>query len=167
MKKICIIIILITSLAIANYYVNLIKHKSIVVKQILLMIDSIEIYLTYEVLSIYEIFIKLKNCEQLHKLGFIDLYIDDCNNNNCIMNTSVLNYINNWKYVDEQDKENIKGFLSMLGKSDLNGQIINCKMYRDLFKRKLEQLELNENTKIKSTLAIIIGIGIIISIVIM
>ena len=52
----------------------------------------------------------------------------------------------------------MRGFLSMLGKSDLSGQLMNCKMYSEFFKGKLNSLEKSENNKCKSAVALVMGV---------
>ena len=42
---------------------------------------------------------------------------------------------------DDEDVEYLKGFFSMLGTSDTDGQIVNCNLYKKLFEKKHYQLE--------------------------
>lgn len=127
------------------------------------MIDNIEIYLCYENLNIYEVFTKLKNSGLYSELEFINHILSkrDISSDNYILNKKTIDCIDSIKTLDVQDKNNIKGFLSMLGKSDLNGQILNCRTYKEFFKRKLDDVEQSEKSKCKSTYTLISGLGII------
>ena len=127
------------------------------------MIDNIEIYLCYENLNIYEVFTKLKNSGLYSELEFINHILSkrDISSDDYILNNKTIDCIDSIKTLDVQDKNNIKGFLSMLGKSDLNGQILNCRTYKEFFKRKLDDVEQSEKSKCKSTYTLISGLGII------
>jgi hypothetical protein len=133
------------------------------------MIDNIEILLSYENLNTYEIFKKLHKSNLYGELNFIsNIYVDyNTDNDNYILSNKIINCIDSSNSFDIQDKTNIKGFLSMLGKSDLNGQILNCRMYKEFFKNKLEKVEQSEHNRCKSTYTLISGIGILFIIVIL
>ncbi len=133
------------------------------------MIDNIEILLSYENLNTYEIFKKLHKSNLYGELNFIsNIYVDyNTDNDNYILSNKIINCIDSSNSFDIQDKTNIKGFLSMLGKSDLNGQILNCRMYKEFFKNKLEKVEQSEQNRCKSTYTLISGIGILFIIVIL
>ncbi len=70
--------------------------------------------------------------------------------------------INKSRYLKKDDKNNLLNFFSALGKSDLNGQITNCKTYKELFKKRLENIEKNELKQSKSMSVMIMGIGFLI-----
>lgn len=147
--------------------VRRIKNHTNAVRQSILMIDKIEIILQYNSLTISEIFKNLSlssNFTLLNFLNEINKQIGmgfDYENIYAI----VLDDLSFTKSYDFQDREYMKGFLSMLGKSDVSGQIANCKMYKELFKTKLSVLEKNEDDRCKSLTAFVIGIGIMISII--
>ena len=71
------------------------------------------------------------------------------------------------QYFSFEEIELLKGFFSCLGQTDKNGQIANCKTYKELFKRRLDILEAQEKTKYKSQMAFSIGLGIMLSIMIL
>ena len=58
--------------------------------------------------------------------------------NKNILNDCNMNYINNNLYLKKEDKENLINYFSLFGKSDLNGQIINCRKYKAVFKNRLD-----------------------------
>ncbi len=132
------------------------------------MIENIEIYLGYKNSSIKEVFNELNNTDLYDELAFIKIIksnIDD-NDCDCVVNKNILSCIDSISLLENKDKDNIKSFMSMLGKTDLNGQIMNCKIYKEYFKTKLKYLEENENNKCKSISTIIIGLGLFITIII-
>lgn len=161
--------ILIIVQIIAYFSVNQIKKRTIAIRQCLLMIDNIEILLSYENLNTYEIFKKLHKSNLYSELNFIsNIFVDyNTDNDNYILSNKIINCIDSSNSFDIQDKTNIKGFLSMLGKSDLDGQILNCRMYKEFFKNKLEKVEQSEHNRCKSTYTLISGIGILFIIVIL
>lgn len=132
------------------------------------MIENIEIYLGYKNSSTKEIFYDLYDSGLYSELCFISNIISNINNNvsNYICNNEIFDCVESIYLFDKTDKDNIKFFLSMLGKTDFNGQIMNCKLYKKYFLDKLKLLEENENNKCKSISTIIAGIGLFITIII-
>lgn len=149
------------------FSVKQIKRHTNAVKQCLLMIDNIEIHLLYNNVNVSELFSILDNSSMYNELGFIKIILSNINNGSVdiIFNDKTSSSIDSSAALDEKDKENIKGFLSMLGKSDINGQILNCKMYKELFKKKLSYLEENEQERCKSISTIILGFGLLLAII--
>lgn len=155
------------SIATAMIIVRRIKNHTNAVRQSILMIDKIEIIVQYNSLTISEIFKNLSLSSNFTLLNFLNeinkqigMGLDYEN-----IYATVLDDLSFTKCYDFQDREYMKGFLSMLGKSDVSGQIANCKMYKELFKTKLSVLEKNEDDRCKSLTAFVIGIGIMISII--
>lgn len=70
------------------------------------------------------------------------------------------------KTFDSEDLTFLRSFFSMLGKSDLTGQLSNCKLHKEFLKNKLIKLESEEKMKCKSSGTLIIGIGVLFSIII-
>ncbi len=143
-------------------YVKRIKMHILALNQCILMIENIEIYLSYKNLSIKEIF-EILSDDVYSTLTFIKSISNNMNMNNDINLMSVKNikFINDNKFLNGKDKENVIGFFSTLGKSDTNGQILNCKTYKEIFKKSLYTLEKNANIDSKSTGTIIIGTGLL------
>lgn len=138
---------------------RLIKEHTKAVRQCILMIENIGILLQYSGISVEEIFKNLSVSsnygllpfvKEIHKrLGMLIEYEKAYQD---VLSERVFT-----KYLDSEDCEFLRGFLSMLGKSDLSGQILNCKMYSEFFKSKLNALEKSENNKCKSYVALIFG----------
>ena len=132
-----------------------------------MMLENIEILLEHKNMSIDGIFKFLKNNDNYNCLNFIEIF------SNSLLNTNdyekiVLEAFNDSeikKIFDNDDLSLLKGFFSILGKTDLQGQISNCRLYKEFFKQKLQILESEENLKCKSTSTIIIGTGIMFIIV--
>lgn len=80
--------------------------------------------------------------------------------------SEVVNDLSFTRNYDREDRSYINGFLSMLGKSDVTGQLANCKMYKEFFKTKLSVLENEENSRCKALSAAIIGVGVMITVII-
>ena len=146
-----------------NYIKQFNYHKK-AVNQCLTMIENIEILLSYNSLSVQEIFNLLSQSNLYNLLTFI-IYINEnmkTKENKNILNDCNMNYINNNLYLKKEDKENLINYFSLFGKSDLNGQIINCRKYKDVFKNRLDYIEKDELNESKSISVLIIGIGILI-----
>ena len=137
-------------------------------KQCFLVIDNIEILLSYRNSSVDEIIHNLIQNDLYNELSFLSVIESNINKNinDYACNKNVYSCIDSLKLLDEKDKESIKAFLFMLGKSDLNGQIMNCQVYKEYFKNKYRSLENKETEKCKSISAIIIGISLFIAIII-
>lgn len=132
------------------------------------MIENIEILMSYNNLSVCEIFRILSANKTYNLLTFINNIYSNLivSEDNYILNDINISCVKNNKYLNSDDKEILINFLSMLGKSDLNGQIINCKTFKDLFKKKLRDYEIKELSDCKSSGIIVLGIGFLILIMI-
>lgn len=132
-----------------------------------MMLENIEVLLEHRNLSIDGIFTFLNNSNNYRCLKFFKFF------NNSLLNTNdyekivadALSDSEVTKNFDADDLNLLKGYFSVLGKTDLQGQISNCRLYKDFFKQKLQLLESEENTKCKSTSTIILGLGIMFIIV--
>ncbi len=132
------------------------------------MIENIEIQINYSNLKLADLIINLSNNSNYNSLIFIDEMknrMTDICDFNCICN-EVFNDHNIMASFDDEDIELLKGFFSGFGKSDVTGQILNCKTYKEFFKNKLLLLESQEKIKCKSQTALTIGLGLILSIVV-
>ena len=156
----CVIIVLICA--------KQIKRKTQIIRQCYLMIENIEMNLGYKNSTTKEIFYDLYNSDLYSELCFISIIISNIKSNisDYICCDETFSCIDSVYIMDKTDKENIKSFLTMLGKTDFNGQIMNCKLYKDYFKNKLKLLEEKENSKCKSITTIIVGVGLFIAIII-
>jgi stage III sporulation protein AB len=132
------------------------------------MIENIEILLKYKNLSTKEIFRILSNNKNYYLLTFlkkIDEQFKICEND-YFLNESNISNIKNNIYLDNSEKEILLEYFSLLGKSDLNGQIIHCQTYKDIFKKKLKENEVRELGDCKNSGVLIMGIGFLIVIMI-
>lgn len=168
MKEMTILLIIILTIIISFDYIKKIKLHTKAINQCLLMIENIEILLSYNNLSIKEIFNVLSTNKIYHLLTFLNHINDNMqvNESMYILNDDNITHIKNNKYLNNDDKETLINFFSLLGKSDLNGQIINCKTYKDIFKKKLKENETRELKDCKSSGMLILGIGFLIVIIV-
>ena len=145
-----------------------IKRHTSAIRQCLLMIENIEIYISYNNVSISELFLILNESCMYTDLHFIQsiLHNINCDSTEIVLNDITSKCIDSSMIFDVNDKEYIKGFLSMLGKSDVNGQILNCKRYKEIFKNKLCFLEKKEQDKCKCVSTLVIGMGLLLAIII-
>lgn len=156
-------LIAMTSIILTFHYM---KHNKLYVKainQCVLMIENIEILLSYNSLSTQEIFRILSQNKKYHLLTFINKISENINSevSSDILCNYNISYIKSNKYLKIEDKENIENFFSLLGKSDLKGQIINCNTYREIFVKKLLELENKSNKDCNSMCSLILGSGIL------
>lgn len=146
-------------------YVKQIKNHTNAIKQCVLLIENIKILIEYKNLTVDEIFetvCSTENYDLLFFLNEIRCGIDE-------YYTTIKNIFSSNKVLscfDAEDIEHLKGFFSMLGRSDTNGQILNCELYKNLFEKKYLQLENNENSKCKSTFTLVLGVGLLFSIIV-
>ena len=160
-------IIVLTILATINY-VKKIKLHTKALNQCYLMIENIEILLKYNNLSIKEIFKILSSNKTYNLLTFLFKINENMQNseNDYFLNENNYIQIKNNSYLNNEDKETLLDYFSMLGKSDLNGQLIHCNTYKDIFKKKIKEIELKELKECKSSGILILGIGFLIVIMI-
>lgn len=130
------------------------------------MIENIEILLHQHNIDTEEIFKILSMNNNYNLLTFIKPIYENMSFDKNILSKSNLSYIKNSKYFNEEEKEGIINFFSLLGKSDLNGQLINCKTYKELFKKRLKENEAKEMTECKNSSILVFGIGFLIVILI-
>lgn len=147
-------------------YVNRIRQHTKAVSQLCLMIENIEILLHQYNIDTEEIFKILSMNNNYNLLTFIKPIYEIMSFDKNVLNKSNLLYIKNNKYFNEEEKELIINFLSLLGKSDLNGQLMNCKTYKELLKKRLKENEDKELTECKNSSILVFGIGFLIVILI-
>lgn len=146
-------------------YVKQINNHTKAIKQCVLLIENIKILIEYKNLSVKEIFEEISNTNSYNMLVFLDNIKNGVNEYHQTLN-NVFSKENSLNMFDLDDIEHLKGFFSMLGKSDTSGQILNCNLYKNLFEKKYLQLEENKNLKCKSTATITLGIGLLFSIIV-
>jgi stage III sporulation protein AB len=113
-----------------------------------------------------EIFKILSLSDNYNLLSFIKFISENMNNDKNILTSKNLSYIRNNRNFSADEKELIINFLSVLGKSDLNGQLIHCKTYKEIFSKKLKENEDKETNNCKSSTILVFGIGFLIIILI-
>lgn len=146
--------------------VKRIKKHTDAVRQSILMIENIEIMLKYKSLPVEEIFRSLSVSSNFGLLSFIN----EINRRLGMRIEYESAYNDVFKDIsiplDGEDRSYIKGFFSMLGKSDIDGQLANCSLYKELLKAKLISLERDEENRCKAMAVLIIGAGAAVSIII-
>lgn len=148
--------------------VRRIKNHTEAVRQSILLIENIEIMLEYRSLTVAEIFYNLSLLPSFSLLP----YIKELNRSLSLgfeYESSYRDILNDFaltKNYDSEDRNYMSGFLSQLGKSDISGQTANCRMYKEFFKTKLRVLQNDEDNKCKSLSAVIIGVGVMLSVII-
>ncbi len=159
---------MIISFVMTLYLTKQIKSHTTAIRQCVLMIENIEIQVGYSNLKLSDLIMNLSNNSNFDNLSFIN-EIKNRMTDICDFNYICFEIFSDKRvmaYFDSEDIELLKGFFSGFGKSDVNGQILNCKTYKEFFKNKLALLELQEKTKCKSQTAITVGLGLILSIVV-
>lgn len=145
-----------------------IKLHTRLIRQCVLMLENIEVYINYSNQDIKGIFKTLSENDNFNELSFInEIYKTYLENSNFkLVCNNILNDKSLMGCFDKDDIELLKGFFLSLGQSDIQGQISNCEIYKDFFKHKQELLESQENAKRKTQSAITLGLGIALCIVI-
>lgn len=144
-----------------------IKNHTLAVRQCVMMLENIELLLEHRNLSIDCIFDFLSKNDSFTKLKFIECVANDFEietDYDKVLAKS-LSVKENIKNFDSADLELLKGYFSVIGKTDLSGQISNCRLYKEFFKQKLQRLESEENMKCKSAGTFIVGTGALLIIV--
>ncbi len=133
------------------------------------MIENIELLLSFNNMTIQNLFKNLSENETYSLLRFIKPIYKNMESgiDKYILGDVNISHINNNYYLKKDDKDNLKNFLIALGKSDLNGQISNCILYKEIFKKNLDDVEKTEMLQCKNFSILIIGIGFLISILLL
>lgn len=132
-----------------------------------MMLENIEILLEHRNLSVDNIFNFLNENENFSQLKFIDCFAKNFEYEKDYdkVLSKALEIQENAKNFDSSDFELLKGYFSVIGKTDLSGQISNCRLYKEFFKQKLQKLESEENMKCKSASTFIVGAGVLLIII--
>ena len=144
--------------------VKQIKNHTKSVMQLIILVENIKILIEFKSTSITEIFDIICNNESFNCLTFLNDLKIGVNDYHETLEKVFSN--KNLLYIfDCEDVEYMKGFFSMLGTSDVSGQVLNCDLYKKLFEKKYSQLSSNEKSKCKCILTLSIGFGLLISII--
>ena len=146
------------------YCIKQIKRRTEAIRQILLMLDYIEISIKYQNTDIKEIFKKMNMSNKFSYLVFIDNIIKlqgKTDYSNIQFNTQQMRNL-----FSLYSCELLSGFFSVLGKSDSEGQVSNCETYKEFFREELRRNEREEEKRIKTFSSIIFGITLLILIII-
>lgn len=136
-------------------YIKQIKNRTEALRQVYLMIDFIEISIKYQSTDLKDIFRHISNSDKFKLLPFLsDFKKSDFSGN---FSNYSFNSFKNAKLFSTYSCELLCGFFSMLGKSDTDGQISNCKTYKKFFKSECENAESVEERKIKTGSALLFG----------
>ena len=145
--------------------VKQIKNHTKSVMQLIILVENIKILIEFKSTSITEIFDIICNNESFNCLTFLgDLKIGVNDYHKTL--EKVFSNKNLLYFFDCEDVEYMKGFFSMLGTSDVSGQVLNCDLYKKLFEKKYSQLFSNEKSKCRCIFTLTIGFGLLISIII-
>ncbi|MBQ8766043.1 MAG: hypothetical protein IJZ16_04505 [Clostridia bacterium] len=150
MKNLIISAIIFLTIYLAINCMNKIKLHNKALNESVLMLEQIEILLSYNNLNTEELFYELSLNNNYNFLTFI---------NDGFKASAIEQSINKIKELNKIDKEILINYFSLLGKSDLNGQLRNCKIFKERLKDNLKKSMNNEVRECKSTGIIILGIG--------
>ncbi len=119
-----------------------------------------KIEFTYE--PIEEVFCSISKSVYLHKDNIFKDTINKLNETD--LNTSWNMAVENAIYFNKEDKEVLKMFGKLLGKTDKKGQISEIEITNSFIEKQIEKAEneKNKNAKLYKSLGVICGIGIVI-----
>ena len=137
-------------------YIKQIKNRTEALRQVFLMIDYIEISIKYQSLDLKEIFQHIYNSEKFPLL----LFIKDFKRQEFAVDFANYNFqtFKNLNFFSPYSCNLLNGYFSMLGKSDVDGQILNCETYKEFFKQEIESSSKSEERKIKTGSCLLFGI---------
>lgn len=146
-------------------YIKQIKNSTEALRQVYLMIDYIEICIKYQNSDLKEIFQHIYNSDKFPLLPFIK----DFKKLNFTVDFSKYSFhsVKNMNYFAPYSCELLNGYFSMLGKSDVDGQILNCETYKEFFKQEVDKAYKSEERKIKTGSCLIFGIMLLMLIIIL
>ncbi len=146
-------------------YIKLIKNRTQALREVFLMIDYIEICIKFQNLDMKEIFKSVSSSEKYPLLPFINDF--EKMNFNLDFSEYTFNSAKVRNLFSPYSCELLKGYFSMLGKSDTDGQILNCQTYKGFFKQEIEKAQESEERKIKTGSSLIFGVMFLFLIIIL
>lgn len=146
-------------------YIKQIKNRTEALRQVYLMIDYIEICIKYQSLDLKDIFRHIYNTDKFSLLYFIKDF--EKNSFNVDFSEYSFRTVKNLNIFSPYSCELLKGFFSMLGKSDVDGQILNCETYKEFFKTEADKASRSEERKIKTGSSLLFGIALFVLIIIL
>lgn len=146
-------------------YIKQIKNRTEALRQVLLMIDYIEISIKYQSLDLKDIFRNICNSDKFPLLSFIK----DFKKQGFAVDFANYNFqtVKNLNLFSPYSCNLLNGYFSMLGKSDVDGQILNCETYKEFFKQEIEKSSESEERKIKTGSCLLFGIVFLMLIVLL
>lgn len=145
-------------------YIKQIKNRTEALRQVYLMIDYIEISIKYQSLDLKDIFRHIYNSDKFKLLVFLkDFKKSDFSSD---FSQYSFRSLKNANMFSPYSCELLNGFFSMLGKSDVDGQILNCETYKKFFKAEQECVQAEEEQKIKTGSALLLGVMLLLLIII-
>ncbi len=146
-------------------YIRQIKNRTEALRQIYLMIDFIEISIKYQSLDLKDIFRHIYSSDKFYLL----MFLQDFKKSEFSTDFSKYNFrsIKKSNIFSPYSCELLDGFFSMLGKSDVDGQILNCETYKKFFKAEQESAKSAEERKIKTFSALLFGTVFLLLIIIL
>lgn len=146
-------------------YIKQIKNRTEALRQVYLMIDYIEICIKYQNTDLKDIFRHIYNSQKFPLLVFIN----DFKRLNFTVDFAKYSFhsVRTANLFSAYTCELLSGFFSMLGKSDVDGQILNCETYKEFFKREEEKAQICEERKIKTGSSLLLGAMLLMLIIIL
>ncbi len=131
-----------------------------------MMLDNIEILLEYRNLETVEIINSLNRSDGYGNLKFLKLITKGVHQDFNINVNNAFSDVNATADLDKDDIVLLKGFFSVFGRSGVEGQILNCRLYKEFLKQKLDVLEKNEASECKTKGMLITSMGMVLIILI-
>lgn len=137
----------------------LIKKRISYLEQMLTFIDRLMTEIRYLASPVFEIMETMKEREELPIL-IREIFAQDISFSDTITNTDESIF---QKYgLKKGDIDQLKGFLNELGRSDINGQIANCRLYKTQIEYELELVrrDVEKKGKMYLSLGLISGLTV-------
>lgn len=154
--RVCGVLIIGFCVSLIGFYItSRLISKSNQLRKIIRFIDFFEQKIKYSketVKSIIDLFVKDKDFSFLlseSKVYDVDYFERICFDNNAL-------------YIDDEEKNLLYVFLCGLGKTNLDGQIAHCEIYKANFESALEKYEQENRNKIKLYPSLFILIGMLV-----
>ncbi len=146
------------------YIRSLLNDRITYLEKLIEMVEIIRSQLNYSASNIHSLLELLTNQKSFKQMYFLNTCLNELNNGT--------DFVSSWEYslssfkspLNKEDKEIIVSFGFQLGKSDLEGQLSNCDLYKDRLRLQLDNARKNKekNGDMYMRLSVLSGVLIVI-----
>ena len=155
MKIVGVVLVVLSSYLIAQYYVLVLKKKIKTSEKFIRFLSLLETRISYDCSSFLHIFGDIKTKENGVISEFLNVCLDEINSGNDIKNAwnKGVSQIERQGYLSKQDKDALVDFANNLGESNAEGQKNSISLCIDILTSNLKEAKRDFEEKNKTTIS--------------